>query len=75
MTQAGMDSWQALASATTEASKFLGLDYGFTKGSKASFVVLDASPIDNILNTQKIHQVIHQGRVVDREKLLKASFK
>lgn len=74
LTQAGLNAWQALAAATTEAGKFLGINYGFTEGSQASFVVLDASPIENILNTQKIHMVIHHGVVVNQDELLKQSF-
>jgi hypothetical protein len=41
-------------------------------GSAANVVVLNASPIENIGNTQNIAMVIHHGEVVNREDLLKA---
>ncbi|AZZ96061.1 amidohydrolase family protein [Pseudoalteromonas sp. R3] len=73
-TQAGMTNWQALAAATTKAGTFLGIDNTLQTGAQASFVVLDASPIEDIQNTQKIHTVIHQGQVVDRALVLKNGF-
>ncbi|TMP39301.1 amidohydrolase family protein [Pseudoalteromonas rubra] len=73
-TQAGMTNWQALAAATTRSGSFLGIDNTLQTGAQASFVILDASPIEDIQNTQKIHAVIHQGKVVDREQTLKNGF-
>ncbi|WP_164519261.1 amidohydrolase family protein [Pseudoalteromonas rubra] len=73
-TQAGMTNWQALAAATTRSGSFLGIDNTLQAGAQASFVILDASPIEDIQNTQKIHAVIHQGKVVDRDQTLKNGF-
>ncbi|WP_046006311.1 amidohydrolase family protein [Pseudoalteromonas rubra] len=73
-TQAGMTNWQALAAATTRSGSFLGIDNTLQTGAQASFVILDASPIKDIQNTQKIHAVIHQGKVVNREQTLKNGF-
>jgi imidazolonepropionase-like amidohydrolase len=70
MVEAGLTEWQALAAATTRAGKFLGRAVGVSAGSVASLVVLDASPIAEITNTQGIEMVIHHGRMVDREMLL-----
>jgi imidazolonepropionase-like amidohydrolase len=70
MVAAGLSSWQALAAATTEAGTFLGRRYGVKPGDEANLVVLDASPIDDIRNTQRIAYVIHNGAVVDREEVL-----
>lgn len=65
MVEAGLTPWQALASSTTHAGDFLGHRFGVTAGSEANLVVLNASPIANIRNTQHIAMVIHHGRIVD----------
>jgi len=70
MVEAGLTEWQALASATTRAGEFLGRDVGVTAGDVASLVVLEASPLENIANTQRIAMVIHHGEVVDRDKVV-----
>ncbi len=38
-------------------------------GKLADLVLLDANPLDNISNTQKIRAVIVNGRYLSREKL------
>ena len=68
--QAGLSRWAALRSATTEASDFLDHRWGVRIGDRATLVVLDASPLDAISNTKRIHQVIQDGVVVDREGLV-----
>ena len=70
MVEAGLSEWQALAAATTKAGEFLGRESGVTEGSVASLVVLEASPIEDIANTQLIDMVIHHGEVVDRRAIL-----
>lgn len=70
MVQAGLSPWQALESATTDAGDFLGRRFGVNVGDQASLVVLDASPIADIANTQSIDMVIHHGKIVDRQALL-----
>lgn len=72
MVAAGLTPWAALAAATTEAGSFLGQSWGVADGDEANLVILDASPIEDIRNTLQIHQVVHQGRLVDRDALLKA---
>lgn len=64
MVDAGLTSWKALAAATTLPGEFLGKNYGVTPGSIANLVVLSASPIEDIENTQKIELVIHYGKIV-----------
>jgi cytosine/adenosine deaminase-related metal-dependent hydrolase len=54
LNQWGLSPWQALAAATTHAYELLGLNMGFTPGAEATFVVLDASPLIDIANTQRI---------------------
>jgi imidazolonepropionase-like amidohydrolase len=67
---AGLTPWEALSAATTDAAAFLDRKYGVVPGSEASLLVLDASPIEDIHNTQRIAYVIHHGAIVDREKLI-----
>jgi imidazolonepropionase-like amidohydrolase len=35
-------------------------------GKQASFIVLDANPLDDITNTRRIAQVYFKGRLLDR---------
>ena len=64
LVQAGLTPWDALAAATTSAGEFLGQKYGVQPGDVANLVVLDASPIENIENTQRIGMVVMRGRIV-----------
>ncbi|MXW67916.1 MAG: amidohydrolase family protein [Gemmatimonadales bacterium] len=66
---AGLSEWSALRSATTNAARFLDRDWGVAPGDEATLLVLDASPIESILNTKQIHLVIQRGAAVDRESL------
>ena len=70
MVEAGLSPWQALAAATVNAGRFLGRSYGVSPGNEASLVLLEASPIEDIRNTERIHLIIHHGRVVDRAALV-----
>ncbi|HEX9653040.1 MAG TPA: amidohydrolase family protein [bacterium] len=70
MVEMGMTGWQALAAATIIPGEFLSQSFGVGVGDWANFVILEASPIADISNTQKIVMVIHRGRIVDRESLL-----
>ncbi len=65
----GMTPNQAIASATSVAAKFIGVDNRLgtlAPGKGADFIVLDANPLDDIRNTRKIAQVYLRGRQVDR---------
>ncbi len=73
LVEAGLTTWQALAAATTEAGRFLGRSYGVNTGDEANLVVLEASPVADIRNTQRIVRVIHHGVMVDRAGLLTES--
>ncbi|HVT73296.1 MAG TPA: amidohydrolase family protein [Lacunisphaera sp.] len=72
MQQAGYPPWEALAAGTTSADAFLGRSAGIHPGEVAELVVLDADPIVDVANTEKIHAVLHHGRMVDRASLLQA---
>ena len=71
MQEAGYPAWDALAAATTRAAAFLGRPSGNHPGEIAELVVLEADPLTDTANTQKISLVIHHGRIVDRAALLK----
>jgi len=63
--EAGLTPWQALASATVTPGVFLGARYGMRSGALANLLVLSASPVEDIRNTQKIEMVFVRGEAVD----------
>ena len=71
MVYCGLSPMEAIMAATSVNAEILGLDDLGTiaEGKSASFVVLDANPLDDIGNTQRIHQVYLNGTEVDREAL------
>ena len=69
---AGFTPLEALQSVTVNAAAFLDRsdDYGtVSNGKAADFVLLDANPLDDIRNTQKIRAVVFQGKYLDRAAL------
>ena len=75
MVNAGMKPADVLMAATKTAAAIMRWDKlgGIAPGKSASFLVLDANPLDDITNTRRIAQVYLQGKAVDRA-ALKASF-
>jgi imidazolonepropionase-like amidohydrolase len=72
LVSAGFSPLEALQSVTLDAAQFLGRsdDFGsVTHGKAADFVLLDANPLDDIHNTQKIRAVIYEGKYLDRAAL------
>lgn len=70
--RAGLTPGEALKTATYNPAKFLGmLDRLGTveKGKLADLVLLDANPLEDIHNTQKIRAVVLNGRYLDRSAL------
>ena len=66
--QGGMSNLQALRCATINGAAYLGMDeeIGSLKvGKLADLVILNANPVSNIRNTEKIHQVMVNGRLYD----------
>ena len=69
---AGLTPLQALQTATLNPARFMGrtADLGtVAKGKLADLVILDADPLNDIANTQKIRGVILAGRYFDRSAL------
>jgi imidazolonepropionase-like amidohydrolase len=72
LVQAGFTPMQALQAATKLPAEFLGKlqTQGTIEQSKfADLVLLDANPLDDIHNTQKIRAVILRGKLLDRSVL------
>ena len=69
-----MTPMQALQAVTGNAATALGYasELGTIEvGKIADIVLLDADPLEDISNTLRIATVIQEGRVVDREALLR----
>ena len=71
MAESGMTPQQVLVSATRTAAAVLRLsDMGsIAPGKSASFVVLDANPLDHLANARKISKVYLRGEEIDRAAL------
>ena len=64
---AGLTPREALAAATVQPAKFLGLDGemgSIAPGMRADLVLLNANPLADIRNTREIDRVIARGRVM-----------
>jgi imidazolonepropionase-like amidohydrolase len=70
--QLGLTPSQAIVAATKRPAELMGLkDMGtLAAGKRADFIVLDASPLDNIRNTRKISSVYLDGAKFDRDAML-----
>ena len=71
---AGLTPMEALQAATRSAAEYLGILDSFgtvEKGKTADLVILDANPLDDITNTQKIAGVMMGGRYFPKASLEK----
>ncbi len=70
--QLGLTPSQAITAATKRPAELMGLaDMGtLAAGKRADFIVLDANPLENILNTRRISSVYLDGVEFDRAALL-----
>ena len=69
---AGFTPLEALQTATLNPAQFLGMEDRLgtiEKDKLADLVLLDANPLDDIRNTQKIAAVIVNGRYLPRAEL------
>ena len=72
LVQAGLSPLEALASATSEAARFLGQqdEFGTVEpGRRADLVLLNRDPLADIRNTRAIDSVILNGRLYDQSDL------
>ena len=70
----GLTTAEAIVAGTKTSAEILKLDQLGTvaAGKSADFLVLDANPLDDILNTRKINKVYQRGDAIDRAALAKA---
>ena len=68
MVAAGLRPMDAIVAATSRAADRLGLDDTgrLTPGARADFIVLDANPLDDVANSQRIVDVYLGGAAMDR---------
>jgi adenine deaminase len=62
----------ALRAATADSARYLGLHHTMgtvRAGNVADLVVLDADPLADIRNTQRINAVVTKGRLLRRSRL------
>jgi imidazolonepropionase-like amidohydrolase len=71
MVKGGMTPMQVIVAATSRPAEYLKLaNMGMlAAGKEADFLVLDANPLDDITNTQRISKIYVKGAEVDRASL------
>ena len=71
MVGAGMTPMQVIVAATSRPAEYLKLTTMgvLAPGKEADFLVLDANPLDDITNTQRISRIFIKGSEVDRAAL------
>jgi imidazolonepropionase-like amidohydrolase len=71
LVRAGVTPMQAITAATSRSAEYMGLrDLGvLAPGKAASFVVLDANPLEDIAHTLRIADVYVAGQRMDRQAL------
>jgi imidazolonepropionase-like amidohydrolase len=71
MAEAGMTPQQVLVAVTRTPAQILRInDMGsIATGKQASFIVLDANPLDNLANARKISKVYLRGQEINRQAL------
>jgi imidazolonepropionase-like amidohydrolase len=77
MARAGMTPMQVIVAATSRPAEYLKLEKmgALAPGKDANFLVLDANPLDDVTNTQRIHAIYVRGTEVDRAALRPALMK
>jgi len=74
LVESGVPAADVLAAATLQNARVLKADEelgSITAGKRADLVILDADPTTDIRHTRRIHAVIHNGLVCDRDAALR----
>ena len=74
LVRAGLTPAEALEAATVRAAEMIGTEVEFgtiEPGKRADLLILGANPLVDIRNTRSLDIAISEGRVVDREALLR----
>ena len=72
LVSAGLTPMEALQAATVNPARYLGREKELgtvEKGKLADLVLLDANPLEDIRNTQKINAVMFGGRLITKSEL------
>lgn len=72
LVRAGLTPMQVLEAATLRPAQYLGLEHQqgtIGEGMLADLVILDANPLDDITNTQRINAVMRNGHLHTRDDL------
>ncbi len=72
LAQGGMSNHQALKCATINGARYLGMDKeigSLAAGKLADLIVLDANPLADIRNSEKLRYVMVNGRLYDADTL------
>jgi imidazolonepropionase-like amidohydrolase len=72
LVKAGLTPMESLQTATINPARFLGMEKALgtiEKGKVANLVLLDADPVSDIRNTQKIDSVVLKGKLLTRTDL------
>lgn len=70
LVRAGLTPFEALQAATINPASYLGRTAEFgsiTVGKRADLILLEANPLDMIVNTERIHTVFARGKGFDTE--------
>jgi cytosine/adenosine deaminase-related metal-dependent hydrolase len=74
LVQAGLSPARALRAMTADAARFLGLEATMgtvETGKVADLLVLDANPLTDIRNTQRIHAIVTRGKLITAQQRAK----
>ena len=72
---AGMTPFQALKTATVNSAQALGLNVGTIEpGRLADLAIVDGNPLQDISATYRVHQVVANGRLLERADLVRGVF-